>query len=97
MSDTVGLIFVPESSPRYPEFVNLKENLISMGVRHDPQTLAQFIFYLNISCTPHSKLDQAAFLSTLIDAWNEHKKLSVLTVYENFYVNMNDKSTTSQN
>lgn len=30
-NDTVGLIFVDERSPRYPEFVAVKENLISCG------------------------------------------------------------------
>lgn len=91
MSNTVGLIFVDKSSSRYPEFLRVKDNLISLGVQHDPQTLTQFVFYLNISCTPHPRLDGQAFLLTLINAWNEHKSLSVLSVYENFYVKMNDE------
>jgi hypothetical protein len=85
MSDTVGLILIDEGSSRYPEFVRLKENLVLCGVQHDPQTLAQFIFYLNIRCSPHSSVDQQAFLGAVIAGWNKFRSLSVLSSYEKFY------------
>ena len=84
-SDTVGLIFVEESSSRYPEYLRLQERLISLGTEHNPQTLTQFVLYLHISCTPHDSLCQEAFLVALITGWNKFKSLSALSTYEKFY------------
>ena len=84
-SDTVGLIFVEESSSRYPEFLRLQERLVSLGTKHDPQTLTRFALYLQVRCTPHPSLDQSAFLVALIAGWNKFKSLSALSTYEKFY------------
>ncbi len=86
MTETVGLLFfVAENSHRYPKFLALKNDLIALGLQHDPQTFTQFVFHLTLRCTPHAGLNKTAFINTSIKLWNKFKSLSVLSSCEKFY------------